>query len=300
MAISYRGHSSANTTVNATTTLTRPAITGVTTGDYLLTIIGTGNITITPPTGWTNIAALTQLDDDGLKMSTYQKVATGPDTADTWTFPGITGKATIISAAYTGVNTTTPIVGTERAINQHISPTTATRTTPTITTAAARWIIYAFATGSGYTWTAPATVRHQLAAPSGASLVIGDSNADQPAGTYSRSATQSTATLVGVSAILALNPATSSPTPTINAGGYPINIQGGTGGPYTATRISGATLTVAEDQDGVFRFTQASTPAVYAISDGTTSTNYTIPALSTGGGAGNTRIRVKTGGVLGP
>lgn len=200
----------ANSFVDTTMTCTTPT---TTVGDVVLCWINAINGTatapvITPPAGWTALAtAIVDGSSPQLTADLYYRVVQGGDTSTpVWSFSTGTN-AVYVMAGYSGVDGTTPI--TNGSVDAHAGAG-ASRTTATVTTSAAGWIVSGFGERNGATFSAGTdTLRGQSIHSSSSTSWLQDSNADVAAGSQTRTATGS-ATSVGSSFILRLNPATPS------------------------------------------------------------------------------------------
>lgn len=114
-------------------TIAKPA--NVAANDVLVAEIavrGGTAVTITPPTGWTLLAG-TDTNGVTLRSSVYTKVASATEPVDyTWTF-SVAGEAAGGIAAYSGVNTTTPVAANAVAAGTGTAATGTAATAPTIT-----------------------------------------------------------------------------------------------------------------------------------------------------------------------
>lgn len=129
-SIAWRATSSASTDGTTTTvTVTKPV--GTQTGDVLIAQVsaaGGTTTTITPPSGWTEVAA--PANGTGIRAGAYWKVATDTDPVDwTWTLNAAQPAAAAITA-YSGVDTTNPIDAsastTATATSNHDAPAVTT------------------------------------------------------------------------------------------------------------------------------------------------------------------------------
>lgn len=211
-------------TNDATTSIKGTAPTGLLAGQFMLATVAIAcagssadNPIAAPPAGgtWTEINAggVVDLGTPSIRINQYYRYVQAGDSGATWTWTSTgvnpvsgSGAETAIDV-YSGVDPTTPIVTGEQAFNQQAASST-THTTASITTAAARWILAAFADKSGSSWTPSDTQRSFARVSGGAcSVMTQDSNGLISAGTLSRSAVAQFASSVGAHSILALNPA---------------------------------------------------------------------------------------------
>lgn len=131
----FRASTSAASTPITAIVLAKPA--GLTTNDVLLAaVIVHGTPTITPPTGWTLIRS--DVNGTDLKQAVYWHLAGGSEPS-TYTFSfSVPVSATVAGiAAYSGVNTTTPIDVSAGQANASSSSITA----PSVTTTVANTMI---------------------------------------------------------------------------------------------------------------------------------------------------------------
>lgn len=108
MAISYRASSAANNKGAPTSTLAITKPTGTVAGDFLIGVFTAPQVTITNPSGWTNI--LTQSASSGARIQVAYKVAGGAEGAS-YSFT-VSGSTTTLAGSImclSGVDTTTPI-----------------------------------------------------------------------------------------------------------------------------------------------------------------------------------------------
>jgi RHS repeat-associated protein len=146
----YRSASSAATAPITSHTIAKPA--GVVTNDVLVAgITMRGAPTITAPSGWT----LVRSDASGstVTQAVYRKVAGGSEPASyTWTFGAPIDGVVGAIAAYSGVNTTTPIDVSGGQANASSTSVTAPSVTTTVTNTK---LVGFFGTADDATFTAP-------------------------------------------------------------------------------------------------------------------------------------------------
>jgi hypothetical protein len=166
---------------------------------------------VTAPSGWTLIGQATDGASPQLLSALYYRVNQASDTTTpTWSFSTGTNAAWVM-VGYAGLDPTTP------QLHGRVDPytgSTSAKTTETITTTAAGWIVSGFGDRSAGGYSAfTNTFRGQyrqtvFANPS--SSWVQDSNGDVAAGSQVRTATGPAGTSVGSSFIMQLNPATGS------------------------------------------------------------------------------------------
>jgi hypothetical protein len=191
----YRSASSATSVPVNTIAINKPA--GVTTNDVLLAGISVrGNPTITAPSGWT----LVRSDASGttLLQSVYRKVATGSEPASyTWTFSEPIASAVGGIAAYSGVNTTTPIDVHGGQANASSTSVTA----PSVTTTAANAMLVGFfGTANDATFTAASGMTERYDVDADGTNQIGGEVADQ-----AQAAAGASGTRVATASVAAVN-----------------------------------------------------------------------------------------------
>jgi len=146
-----------NTCSATTWTINKP--TGTVQNDVMIAAITFGqNPTVTPPSGWTLIKRVDNLDASGYSSTAvYYKVAGASEPASyTWTL-SVAGCMASWIASYYNVNTSTPIDVNNGQTNNSYSAPNYTFSTPSITTNyGSEMIVAAFGTFGGiYTWTPP-------------------------------------------------------------------------------------------------------------------------------------------------
>lgn len=159
--------------------------------------------TITPPAGWTiPVSPIVDGSSPQLTAAIYYRLyQTGDTTSPVWNFSSGTN-ATYVMAAYTGVDQTTPV--TNVSVDAYAGTTTA-KTTASITTSATGIIVSGFGDRNAGVYTANTDTFRATSSHSAATTGwLQDSNADQPIGTYTRTAT-GPSTSVGSSFILRVN-----------------------------------------------------------------------------------------------
>lgn len=109
MAITLRSTSSLAYVSRTNTTVTAPA--GATTGDVIVVSLVSGTATgppaLTPPAGWTQIAASGGYGDSSVFTVSVSMWAKPYDGASSWTWTHATASTQAVVAAYVGVDTTT-------------------------------------------------------------------------------------------------------------------------------------------------------------------------------------------------
>lgn len=218
MAVAHvaTGAAAVTATNNTATSITINAPAGMANGHYLLAFVtfqaaGSNlDATVTPPTGWTLIAGGNDLGaSTSTRLNVYGKVAASEGASWTWNYTAPSGgNAAGFVSAFSGVDTTTPVASGEAAYLGQVAATAA-RPTASLTIAAGRRLIASWSDRGGSTWTVTGT-QLQTARGTGSVSVTAEDAGDQVAGSYTRTATASTASSVGSSVILGLNPATAS------------------------------------------------------------------------------------------
>lgn len=237
MAVAFVASSGSNTaTDNVASTSITASTPSSSIGDLILCWLSLTNgtataPTVTAPSGWTLVASTTDGASPQLFSGLYQRVVqSGDSSAPVWSFS--TGaNASQVMVAYSGCDPTTPFT------NARVDPytgSTAAKSTESITTTVAGWIVSGFGDRSGGGYSAFAdTFRVQArnsayATPS--SSWLQDSNGDVAAGAQVRTATGPAGTGVGSSFILRLNPFTST--------GVNAEVAAGAGVAYDARPLS--------------------------------------------------------------
>ena len=127
----------------------------MTTNDVLVAgITVRGNQTITPPAGWTSVRS--DVSGSTIKQEVFRKVAGGSEPASyAWTFSDPVDGAVGAIAAYSGVNTTTPIDVSGGQANASSASVTA----PSVTTTVANTkLVGFFGSADDATFTAAASL----------------------------------------------------------------------------------------------------------------------------------------------
>ena len=160
-AIARRGAASTSWDANGlgTTSLVINKPTGTVQNDVMITAMTIGqNSTITPPTGWTLMRRVDNLDSYSYSsMVVYYKVAGASEPSSyTWGFSTTTFVAAW-SASYVNVNTSTPIDVSNGQTNNTSSAMSTSFSVPSINTSnASEMVVAAFGAYYGaYTWTPP-------------------------------------------------------------------------------------------------------------------------------------------------
>jgi alkaline phosphatase D len=240
--------SASNTVQNPATSLACNKPTGTADGHVLLAYLATQalganfDVTVTPPSGWTLVVGGNDLGaSTSIRLDVYVKVAASEGSSWTWNYTAPSGAhAAIVVQAWSGVDTTTPIVSGEAAYLAQVA-SSGTRTTSSITTAGTRQLLAAWADRNGSTFTISGTSRGTATLAVSACVATEDAGS-QAAGTYSRTATGAAVTSVAGSAILALQEASSAIPATVTASGEGTSV-------VTAVR-SATAFTVAASGSG--------------------------------------------------
>lgn len=152
------------------------------------------------------------------------------------------------AVSYSGVDTTTPIVGGEVAFTTSAGATV--NTTSALTLGGSRWVVSVFGNRSGATWSASTdAIQYQKLIATSADVAYCDSGAATSSGT-ARSATSSASTSVNNVGIFALNPATGGLTGTASLAVAAAVTAVGTG-PGTASLTATATVTATSALTGL-------------------------------------------------
>jgi hypothetical protein len=118
---------------NATTSLTIPKPTGTVQGDVIVAAITiSGNITFTPPSGWTSIQSGVTAGNEITTQSWWLAAGASEPSSYTWSWTTFGAQlATGTMAAYSGVDTSTPIDASGKSVNNTASTTV---NAPSVTT----------------------------------------------------------------------------------------------------------------------------------------------------------------------
>lgn len=167
-------------------------------------------MTIGVPTGWTTLNSGFKSATPGIQYAQYGKFLTSADASGlgTWTWTSASGADVVAQTRlFTGVNGTTPVVAGESGYIANGATGTTTRTTPSITTAGSRLLIYSTHDRSGDVLTAPNSEPslNNFQSSSASLTTARITNTDtSPAGTYSRVFTGGTSTSAWGASIVAL------------------------------------------------------------------------------------------------
>lgn len=178
-------------------------------GEYMVACLtfqagGSNNdVDVSIPTGWTFVDGANDLGSfTSSRCNVYAAFSTGNEGFQ-WNYTAPEGaNAAGFILTYSNVNTSIPIVGAETGTNTDMGNTT--RETDTIVTSAVRMIVAAWSDRSGSTWTSSDNERQTAVASSSVSVFAAD-RGEEPAGSYSMTATASSSTSVSASVIFALN-----------------------------------------------------------------------------------------------
>jgi hypothetical protein len=200
----YRSASSATSSSILSLTIAKPA--GTTTNDVLIAgITVRGTPTITPPAGWTLIRS--DANSTTITQALYRKVAGGSEPASyAWTFNHPIVAAVGGIAAYSGVDTSTPVDVSGGQANASSTTVTA----PSVTTTVANTLVVGFfGTANDATFSAASGMTERYDVDADGTNQIGGEAADEArptaGATGSRAATASVAA-VNIGQLVALRP----------------------------------------------------------------------------------------------
>lgn len=163
----------------------------------------------TVPTGWSVIGEKSKTGTPWHHLIVIGRIYQSGDPTSLTISWSLTGNGSAGCAAYSGVDTTTPVITATEVLASSKSASNTSWDTGSITTAGSRWICAAFANRSSGTWSALTdTQRYTQITASSANIAYEDSNGAVASGTYNKTATYSVSTSVGNMVIFALNPAT--------------------------------------------------------------------------------------------
>ena len=211
-AISYRSATTANNGAGASSLdLSTPA--GVQADDVLIAVVGVrggAGTTITTPSGWSLINSTNY--NSNLLSSIYYRIASGSEPSSTSFAFSSSEKASGVMAAYTGVDTSSPI----NAQDVQSNASSSTLTTPSVTTTTNDTMLvaaYGFARNTTLTEGSGMTLRGQDSSTGGGGTTrttsgLQDVIQSSAGSTGSKSMTASNST-VNIGHIIALKPANS-------------------------------------------------------------------------------------------
>jgi hypothetical protein len=190
------------------TELTVDAPAGLTSGDVMVAaIVVRSDATISTPTGWTLVRS--DVSGSSLRQSAYVKVAGGSEPGSyTWTFSAQTPAAAGSIAAYTGVDTTTPVDVSGGQANASSSSVVAPSVTTTIANAL---VVGLFATANDGTFSPPSGMTERTDVPVDGTAQATASLADVSQASAGASGTKTataSVSAVNIGALVALRPAT--------------------------------------------------------------------------------------------
>ncbi|MEU6513633.1 hypothetical protein [Streptomyces sp. NPDC046978] len=214
------------TAVNSTITTSSLACSvpaGTASGDVMVALISrpSSGATVSTPSGWSILSGFPVQNTNGTTFCGFYKVAASEPAS--YTFAGSTGKWCIAMATYRGVDNGTPIHASAAAID---TTSRAAHASPSVTTTVADcWILTGYCdrgTSSASTWATPSGLTSRSGSlvttgTSNNSLATFDTNADEPTGSYSYSATASAAQNNASMCTVALAPASAVPAPPVPA-----------------------------------------------------------------------------------
>ncbi|MDP4027631.1 MAG: hypothetical protein Q8P42_01480 [Gallionella sp.] len=145
---------------NTTLTINRPAG-GTTTGDVLMATLAvtTSTVTITPPSGWTEILNSAQTQGGTERLVTYWKAIAdiGSESASyTWTFSATHAGAVGGIAAFSGADTANPVIASGARLENGNAATA--HTAPSVTASAGDMLVTAHSYTSSGIWTPPGSM----------------------------------------------------------------------------------------------------------------------------------------------
>lgn len=259
----FRGVVSGSAVSNADDAITLGAVPNLQVGDLLLAAVA-GAVNTSPtyylPTGWRLVPDTIAFDTGtpGVALGVYYKRATADDLGDS-TYGWDPAHGAVVGLTAYSPSAPGREVRVAQGAAAAASTSSATRTTPSLTTTGSRWLVAFYADRSGSTWTVPTgqTQRHAISRGSGAiSLLVTDSAGDVAAGTYSRTATASASTGTRVEALVALEDVPAAPIVTVPSDltlepFQAITLQGtSTDGSVTWARQSGLEVTLVQPGNG--------------------------------------------------
>jgi hypothetical protein len=177
---------------------------------------GTGvQPTITTPTGWTIVSSSWKSGSPSHEIASFYRFRQAGDPTSVTISWANTGNAAIAPVAFSAgmIDTTTPIVGSEKAFSQSAGPTTVA--TSAITLAAPRYVLSVFGNRSNATWSAAAdgnvhdAILVQGIGAAAADVAVCGTGTTTSSGA-ARSLLSSASTSVHNCGIMAFNPATTT------------------------------------------------------------------------------------------
>lgn len=303
--VAVSGTGAAVKTTTLTTSLDVP-LGSTTIGDFNLIWLsvntsGTGaDPGSTPPTGWSLVGSAGKTGTPYHRLSCFIRQFTSGDVS-TVTCPWTgSGNAAGESIGYSGVDPVTPIPESSFTSQSASSTSWATAT---ITTAALRLIASSFGnrtSGTSNVWSALAdTVRGSAYVSSAANIVVQDTNGQVAAGSYSKTATFSTATSVGNMGIVALAP--SSGGTTFSGSGAANSVSSLTGA-VTVTEQLGAGMMSVSSSSGAIGIQGASSMNSVSSLTGAATASLVSAAVMTSVSnlTGSTRTAIANALLAGP
>ena len=219
----YRGAALKAAIANSDTTLELPAFdpapqVGDTALVWVTGAAPSAPVYTPPSSGWAYVTGTRVFDagSPGVALEAWWKRLTSADLGPTgWGWDPAHG--TIVAGVVYSPATGKMVQPAEAAAAGGDTSST-TRTTPTLTTAGPRWLVFAYADRSGSTWTPGSgqTTRHDSRRGTASAVLVTDTGAELAAGSYSRTTTASVATgtrAEGVVALQEVDAPTTTPDP---------------------------------------------------------------------------------------
>lgn len=242
--IALRGATAAGNSGGSTVTGAAPA--GLTAGDVLVaSVAARGRPTISAPTGWSRV----RYDEASTTMrkATYVKVAGASEpTSYTWSLSRAEG-ATVMIAAYSGVDTASPV----DAVAGQVTSSSSQITAPSVTTSVdGAQLVATFGIARGADVTAPSAMTERGEASASAKYVVTDQVSDQALGAAGATGTR-TATASGsadnIAHVVALRPGASTSESTTEPSPEPSPTQtADTTAPSTPSGVSATAVSASQ------------------------------------------------------
>lgn len=216
MAIAFVAKNHGTTDYGTSITVTKP--TGTASGHCLIAVVGGSPST---PSGWTLLGSVASGTSSLNTVAVYYKIAGGSEPSS-YTFSlGSASLACAVVAAYSGVDTTTPVDTTSGHWNVTAVGSGTNYNTSSVTAASTQWGItwamsYEFGTATVRTWTeGSGTERDDFGvtdagSPDNTNCSLTDSNGNLSAGSFTRTQTRSVSGSGGAKGTILLNTANST------------------------------------------------------------------------------------------